>query len=107
MPSNDILCYAPCDKVQTGASLFVKNPNSKSANRNVLISVADLEPYSSKVLGIRDSLVRIGMRIRILGSLPLTNGSGCGSGRPKNTDPTAPDLHADSDHWYINIILQR
>jgi hypothetical protein len=25
-----------------------------------------------------------GMRIRILGSVPLSNGSGCGSGRPKN-----------------------
>ncbi len=36
------------------------------------------------VLGIRDILVRIWMRIRILGSVPLTNGSGCGSGTPKN-----------------------
>jgi hypothetical protein len=34
------------------------------------------------VLVIRDILVRI--RIRILGSVPLTNRSGCGSGRPKN-----------------------
>jgi hypothetical protein len=35
------------------------------------------------------------------GSVPLTNGSGCGSGRPKkNTDPTDPE------HWYIYIILQ-
>ncbi len=33
------------------------------------------------VLRIRDTLVRI--RIRILGSGPLTNGFGCGSGRPK------------------------
>jgi hypothetical protein len=32
------------------------------------------------VLWIRDILVRI----RILGSVPLYNGSGCGSGRPKN-----------------------
>jgi hypothetical protein len=35
----------------------------------------------SAVLGIRNILVRI--RMRILGSVPLTNGSGCGSGRPK------------------------
>jgi hypothetical protein len=32
------------------------------------------------MLGIRDIFVRI----RILGFVPLTNGSGCGSGRPKN-----------------------
>ncbi len=36
--------------------------------------------YFSLVLWIRDILVRI----RILGSLPLSNGSGCGSGRAKN-----------------------
>jgi hypothetical protein len=34
------------------------------------------------VLGIRDILVRIGMRT--LESVPLTNVSGCGSERPKN-----------------------
>ncbi len=34
------------------------------------------------VLGIRDILVRI--RMRILGSVPLTDGSGCVSGMPKN-----------------------
>jgi hypothetical protein len=28
---------------------------------------------------VRDILVRIRMRIRILGSVPLANGSGCGS----------------------------
>jgi hypothetical protein len=36
------------------------------------------------VLGIREILVPIRMRIRILGSVPLTNRSGCGSGRPRN-----------------------
>jgi hypothetical protein len=40
------------------------------------------------VLRIRDMLVRIWIRIRmliqILGDVPLTNGSGCGSGMPKN-----------------------
>ncbi len=41
-------------------------------------------PRSRAVLGMRDILVRIRMRTRILGSIPLTNGSGCGSGRPKN-----------------------
>jgi hypothetical protein len=46
-PRNVILCYAPGDKVHSRASLFVENPNSKSANRNILISVADLEQYSS------------------------------------------------------------
>ncbi len=25
----------------------------------------------------------------------------------KHTDPTDPDLDADSEHWYIYIILQR
>ncbi len=36
------------------------------------------------------------------GSVPalVTNGSGCGAGRPKkNTDPT--DLDADSEQWYL------
>jgi hypothetical protein len=32
------------------------------------------------MLGIRDILFRIRMRIRILRSVPLTNRSGCGSG---------------------------
>jgi hypothetical protein len=36
----------------------------------------------SPALRICDILIR--MRIRILGSGPLTDGSGCGSGRPKN-----------------------
>ncbi len=31
------------------------------------------------------------------GSKPLTNGSGFGSRRPKNTDPTDPDLDSDPD----------
>ncbi len=35
------------------------------------------DPYRVPVLGIRDILVRI------LGSVPLTNRPGCGSGRPK------------------------
>ena len=39
---------------------------------------------SLEVLRIRDMLVRIHMRMRILGSVPLTNGSECGSGRPNN-----------------------
>jgi hypothetical protein len=39
----------------------------------------DILMYVS-VLGIRDILVCIRMRIRILGSIPLTNRSGCGSG---------------------------
>ncbi len=54
------------------------------------------------VLVIRDILVRI----RILGSVPLTNGSGCESGMP-HTDPTDPGQNADSKHWYIYIVLQR
>jgi hypothetical protein len=46
------------------------------------------------------------MRIRILGSLPLTNGTGCGPGvAQKHTDPSDPDPDADSEHWYIYIIL--
>jgi hypothetical protein len=57
------------------------------------------------VLGIRHILVRIRMRIRILGSVPLTNGSGYGSGMPKKLMDPGPD--ADSEHWYIYIILQR
>ncbi len=40
-----------------------------------------LFPQSESVLRIRDILVRI--RMRILGSVPLANGSGCGSGGPK------------------------
>jgi hypothetical protein len=36
------------------------------------------------MLHARDILVRIRMRIRTLGSVPLTNESGIGSGRPKN-----------------------
>jgi hypothetical protein len=59
-----------------------------------------------EVLVIRDILVRI--LIRILGSVPLTNRSGCGSGRPKiRTDPTDLDPDADSEHRYIYIVLQR
>ncbi len=46
------------------------------------------------VLRIRE----IFMRIRTLGSVLLTNGSGCGSGRPENIR---------IPHWYIYIILQR
>jgi hypothetical protein len=43
--------------------------------------------YFKAVLGIRHVLVRI----RILGSITLTNGPGCGSGRAKkNTDPMDP-----------------
>ncbi len=58
------------------------------------------------MLGISDILVRIQMRIRILGSVSLTNGSECGSGSPQNIRiPTDPDT--DSEHWYIYIILQR
>jgi hypothetical protein len=59
-------------------------------------------PFPRPVLRILDILVRI----RILGSLPLTNGSGCDSGRPQNK-PTDPD--SDPEHWYryIYIILQR
>jgi hypothetical protein len=46
------------------------------------------------------------MRIQILGSVPvpLTHGSGCGSGRfkdQKHTDPTDPD--EDLEHWYIYV----
>ncbi len=36
------------------------------------------------MLGIRDILVRIRLRIRILRSVLLTNGSECGSGRAEN-----------------------
>ncbi len=36
------------------------------------------------------------------GSVLLTNGSGCGSWRPKkHTDPTDPD--PDPQHWYLEI----
>ncbi len=44
------------------------------------VKVGDGPPAFCPVLGIRDILVRILIR----GSVPLTNGSGCGSGRPKN-----------------------
>jgi hypothetical protein len=43
------------------------------------------------------------MQMRILGSVPLSNGSGYGSERPKNIprqDPTEPDLDADQEHWF-------
>jgi hypothetical protein len=61
------------------------------------------------VLRIRDILVRIRIRIRIIGSVFLTNGSGCGSGRPKNMRIREAQKHADPDpkHWLIYIILQR
>jgi hypothetical protein len=36
------------------------------------------------VMRIRDIWVRTRTRIRIVRSVPLTNGSGCGSGRPNN-----------------------
>jgi hypothetical protein len=43
-------------------------------------------------------------RMREAGSVLVTNGSGCGSGRPKNipTDPTDPDPNAEPDpqHFY-------
>ncbi len=39
-----------------------------------------LSEDENPVFQIYDILVRIRMRIRILGSFPLTNGSGCGSG---------------------------
>jgi hypothetical protein len=51
-------------------------------------------------MGIHDILVTI--RIQILGSVPLTNTSGCGSGRPKkhtNPEPetgTLVNLHHSS-----------
>jgi hypothetical protein len=50
------------------------------------------------VLGIRDILVRI--RMRILGSVLMANRSGCGSGRTKN-------IRMDLELWYIYIIFQR
>jgi hypothetical protein len=40
--------------------------------------------YPNAVFRTRDILVRIQMRIRIHGSVPLTNEYGCGSGKPKN-----------------------
>jgi hypothetical protein len=43
-------------------------------------SFHSLTTKQKAVLRIREILVRILMRIRILGSVPLTNGSGCGSG---------------------------
>ncbi len=43
-----------------------------------------LRQHRHIVLLIRDILRRIRMRIRIPGSVSLTNGSGCGSGRSKN-----------------------
>jgi hypothetical protein len=56
-------------------SLEVSREKKKTSQRDeVLVAM----------LGIRDILVRTRMRIRILGSVPLTNGSGCGSGRPEN-----------------------
>jgi hypothetical protein len=53
------------------------------------------------VFRICDILVRIRMRIRILGveSVPLFNESGNESGRPVNKDPDA-----DPEYWYIYII---
>ncbi len=60
------------------------------------------------VLGIRDILVWI----RIPGSVPLTNESECRSGSAKcipayrSYGPDS-DPDADSEHWYIYIILQR
>ncbi len=44
--------------------------------------LSETKPY--QVLWISDILVRIRVRIQILGSVPLTNGSVCGYGRPKN-----------------------
>ncbi len=44
------------------------------------------------VLLIRDIMVRIRMRIRILGSIPLINGFGCWSGTL---------VHLNPEHWYI------
>jgi hypothetical protein len=40
--------------------------------------------YLVSVLRISEILVRIQKRIRILGSVPVTKESGCGSGRLKN-----------------------
>ncbi len=40
------------------------------------------------------------------GSVSLTNGSGCGSGRPqKNMDPTDPDSNPDPQHCFHDIFL--
>ncbi len=66
---------------------------------------ADIKKINLVRLRIRDIFVRIRIRIRILGSAPLTNGSGClkhryGSESDANADP-------DPEHWYIYIILQR
>ncbi len=57
------------------------------------------------MLQIRDILVRI----RILGSVPLTNASGCGSGRPKNIRIRNTGSHSsffkdsEGSHLTVNI----
>jgi hypothetical protein len=62
---------------------------TRKYGNNVTFEKINQKNISSKVallsvLGIRHILVWIRMRIRIIGSVPLTNGSGCGFGRPKN-----------------------
>jgi hypothetical protein len=72
------------------AKSATESPTRTNATRNS--STGNLKP----VLRIRDILVRI----QILGSLLLTNGSGCGSGRPLKK-------HTDPERWYFYIVLQR
>jgi hypothetical protein len=54
------------------------------------------------VLGIRDILVRIRMRIRNLWSVPLTNGSGCVSGMPQNIRILRIRIRNTGKKSYIN-----
>jgi len=51
--------------------------------------------YGEPVLWNRDIL----LRMRILGSVLLSNGSGCGSGGPKHTVHADPDPDANPEHW--------
>jgi hypothetical protein len=68
-----------------GGQAFSQGRAAKKVGKNKSTnfdSISNLHKYL--LLWIRDILVRIRIRIRILRSVPLSNGSGCGSGRPKN-----------------------
>jgi hypothetical protein len=58
------------------AKSATESPTRTNATRN-----SSTGNFKTSVLLICDKLARI----RIRGSVPLTNGSGCGSGRPKKT----------------------
>ncbi len=58
------------------------------------------------VLGIRDILVRIRMRIRILGSLPLTNGSRCGCGPLVKSHKEVTKLKKSKFSYYFRLMME-